>query len=146
MIGTYIFIFIVVVLIATGLFTVKQQTIAIIERFGKFQSIRNSGLQLKIPLVDKVSGRVSLRVQQLDVIVETKTKDDVFVHLKISVQLMQSKCCVQFILSFAVQYLLHGLPQFIIFGNRSSDLNQLFGYRMNKFNVSGMQTNAAIRI
>ena len=59
---------------------------------------------------------------------------------------MQSKCCVQFILSFAVQYLLHGLPQFIIFGNRSSDLNQLFGYRMNKFNVSGMQTNAAIRI
>jgi regulator of protease activity HflC (stomatin/prohibitin superfamily) len=88
MIGTYIFIFIVVVLIASGLFTVKQQTIAIIERFGKFQSTRNSGLQLKIPLVDKVSGRVSLRVQQLDVIVETKTKDDVFVHLKISVQFL----------------------------------------------------------
>ena len=88
MIGTYIFIFIVVVLLITGLFTVKQQTIAIIERFGKFQSTRNSGLQLKIPLVDKVSGRVSLRVQQLDVIVETKTKDDVFVHLKISVQFL----------------------------------------------------------
>ena len=88
MIGTYITIFIVVVIIATGLFTVKQQTIAIIERFGKFQSIRNSGLQLKIPLVDKVAGRVSLRVQQLDVIVETKTKDDVFVHLKISVQFL----------------------------------------------------------
>ena len=84
MAGMYILIFIVVVLIATGLFTVKQQTIAIIERFGKFQSVRNSGLQLKIPLVDKVAGRVSLRVQQLDVIVETKTKDDVFVHLKIS--------------------------------------------------------------
>ena len=88
MIGTYIFIFILVVIIATGLFTVKQQTIAIIERFGKFQSVRNSGLQLKIPLVDKVAGRVSLRVQQLDVIVETKTKDDVFVHLKISVQFL----------------------------------------------------------
>lgn len=88
MIGTYIFIFIVIVLLITGLFTVKQQTIAIIERFGKFQSTRNSGLQLKIPLVDKVSGRVSLRVQQLDVIVETKTKDDVFVHLKISVQFL----------------------------------------------------------
>ena len=91
MIGTYIFIFIVVVLIASGLFTVKQQTIAIIERFGKFQSTRNSGLQLKIPLVDKVSGRVSLRVQQLDVIVETKTKDDVFVHLKISVQFLNNE-------------------------------------------------------
>lgn len=88
MIGTYIAIFILVVVIGTGLFTVKQQTIAIIERFGKFQSTRNPGLQLKIPLIDKVSGRVNLRVQQLDVIVETKTKDDVFVHLKISVQFL----------------------------------------------------------
>jgi regulator of protease activity HflC (stomatin/prohibitin superfamily) len=88
MIGTYIAIFILVVLIGTGLFTVKQQTVAIIERFGKFQSTRNPGLQLKIPLIDKVSGRVNLRVQQLDVIVETKTKDDVFVHLKISVQFL----------------------------------------------------------
>ncbi len=88
MIGSYVFIFIVVVLVATGLFTVKQQTVAIIERFGKFQSSRNAGLQLKIPIIDKVAGRVSLRVQQLDVIVETKTKDDVFVHLKISVQFL----------------------------------------------------------
>mgnify|MGYP002630490678 CR=1 FL=1 len=88
MIGTYIIIFIVAVLVVSGLFTVKQQTIAIIERFGKFQSTKKPGLQLKIPLVDKVSGRVSLRVQQLDVIVETKTKDDVFVHLKISVQFL----------------------------------------------------------
>lgn len=88
MIGTYIIIFIAVVLIVSGLFTVKQQTIAIVERFGKFQSTRNPGLQLKIPVFDKVAGRVSLRVQQLDVIVETKTKDDVFVHLKISVQFL----------------------------------------------------------
>ncbi len=88
MIGSYIFIFILFVIVVTGLFTVKQQTVAIIERFGKFQSTRNPGLQLKIPLVDKVAGRVSLRVQQLDVIVETKTKDDVFVHLKISVQFL----------------------------------------------------------
>ena len=67
-------------------FTVKQQTAAIIERFGKFTSIRNSGLQLKIPLIDKIAGRINLKIQQLDVIVETKTKDDVFVRLKISVQ------------------------------------------------------------
>ncbi|HSQ47245.1 MAG TPA: SPFH domain-containing protein [Lutibacter sp.] len=86
MIGMYIAIFIVLLLLLSGLFTVKQQTNAIIERFGKFQSVRGPGLQLKIPLVDQVSGRISLRITQLDVIVETKTKDDVFVHLKISVQ------------------------------------------------------------
>ena len=67
-------------------FVVKQQTAAVIERFGRFQSIRNSGLQLKIPLVDRISGRLSLKIQQLDVIVETKTLDDVFVKLKVSVQ------------------------------------------------------------
>jgi regulator of protease activity HflC (stomatin/prohibitin superfamily) len=65
---------------------VKQQTAAIIERFGKFQSIRHSGLQIKIPLIDRVAGRLSLKIQQLDVIVETKTLDDVFVRLKVSVQ------------------------------------------------------------
>ncbi len=67
-------------------FIVKQQSAAVIERFGKFQSIRHSGLQLKIPLIDRVAGRLSLKIQQLDVIVETKTLDDVFVRLKISVQ------------------------------------------------------------
>jgi regulator of protease activity HflC (stomatin/prohibitin superfamily) len=75
-----------VLLLPLTLFTVKQQTTAIVERFGKFQTIRQSGLQIKIPIFDKISGRVSLKIQQLDVIVETKTKDDVFVQLKISVQ------------------------------------------------------------
>jgi regulator of protease activity HflC (stomatin/prohibitin superfamily) len=75
-----------VLLLPLTLFTVKQQTTAIVERFGKFQTIRQSGLQIKIPVFDKISGRVSLKIQQLDVIVETKTKDDVFVQLKISVQ------------------------------------------------------------
>ena len=67
-------------------FVVKQQTAAIIERFGKFVSTRQSGLQLKIPVIDRVAGRLSLRIQQLDVVVETKTKDDVFVKIKVSVQ------------------------------------------------------------
>jgi regulator of protease activity HflC (stomatin/prohibitin superfamily) len=75
--------FIVLVL---SFFVVKQQTAAIIERFGRFLSVRNSGLQMKIPLVDRIAGRVSLKITQLDVIVETKTLDDVFVKLKISVQ------------------------------------------------------------
>jgi len=48
--------------------------------------VRHSGLQIKIPLVDRVSGRLSLKIQQLDVLIETKTLDDVFVKLKVSVQ------------------------------------------------------------
>jgi regulator of protease activity HflC (stomatin/prohibitin superfamily) len=67
-------------------FIVKQQSAAVVERFGKFISVRQSGLQLKIPIIDSVAGRLSLRIQQLDVVVETKTKDDVFVKLKVSVQ------------------------------------------------------------
>jgi regulator of protease activity HflC (stomatin/prohibitin superfamily) len=76
----------VVLLIASGFFIVKQQTIAIVERLGKFTKDYGAGFQFKIPIIDRVAGRVSLRIQQLDVIVETKTLDDVFVHLKISVQ------------------------------------------------------------
>ena len=77
-----------ILIILSGLFIVKQQTAVIVERFGKYQSIRHAGLNLKVPLVDKIAGRISLKIQQLDVIVETKTKDDVFVHLKISVQFL----------------------------------------------------------
>jgi len=73
-------------IIISAFFIVKQQTAVIVERFGKFQSIRQSGLQIKIPLVDRISGRLSLKIQQLDVIIETKTLDDVFVRLKVSVQ------------------------------------------------------------
>jgi regulator of protease activity HflC (stomatin/prohibitin superfamily) len=70
----------------SSFFTVKQQTSVIIERFGKFISVRNSGLHLKIPLIDRIAGRVNLKIQQLDVIIETKTKDNVFVKMKVSVQ------------------------------------------------------------
>ncbi|GAA3656216.1 SPFH domain-containing protein [Flavivirga jejuensis] len=82
---TIIIVFGLIILISS-FFIVKQQTAAIIERFGRFQAIRQSGLQFKIPLVDRIAGRLSLKIQQLDVIVETKTKDDVFVRLKVSVQ------------------------------------------------------------
>ena len=83
----YYIIFLIVLAIAvSGLFIVKQQTSAIVERFGKFLFIRKSGLHIKIPFIDKIVGRISLKILQLDVIVETKTKDDVFVKLKVSVQ------------------------------------------------------------
>ncbi|MDP2089243.1 MAG: SPFH domain-containing protein [Flavobacteriaceae bacterium] len=81
-----IFLVVILLIVFLALFTVKQQTNAIVERFGKFVAIRQAGLQFKIPFIDVIAGRINLKIQQLDVIVETKTKDDVFVHLKISVQ------------------------------------------------------------
>ena len=73
-------------LLFTFVFIVKQQTAVIIETFGRFTSVRNAGIQFKIPFIQRKAGIISLKIQQLDVIVETKTKDDVFVKLKISVQ------------------------------------------------------------
>ena len=75
----------------SSFFTVTQQTAVVIERFGKFLGIRQSGLQLKIPVIDRIAGKVNLRIQQLDVIIETKTQDNVFVKLKVSVQFMVIK-------------------------------------------------------
>jgi len=83
---TILIIIVVLFLLVFTFFTVKQQTAAIVERFGKFTRVAGPGLNLKIPFIDKISGRISLRVQQLDVEVETKTKDNVFVRMTISVQ------------------------------------------------------------
>lgn len=88
---TYIIIGIILVVIFLSLFVVKQQTAVVIERLGKFQGVRFAGLQIKIPIIDKIAARVSLRITQLDVVVETKTKDDVFVKIKVSVQYMVIK-------------------------------------------------------
>ena len=85
-ISTYVLIFFGILALLSSLFIVKQQTAAIIERFGRFIGVRQPGLRIKIPIIDRISGRISLRVLQLDVAVETKTKDDVFTKLKISVQ------------------------------------------------------------
>ena len=83
---TLTIVFIVFLILFASLFTVKHQSAVIIERFGTFLSIRQSGLHFKIPLIDRIAGRISLKIQQLDVLIETKTKDDVFVKLKVSVQ------------------------------------------------------------
>jgi len=82
----YLWVFPALLLLFGVFFIINQQTAGVIERFGKFHSIRQSGLQLKIPVVDRIAGKLSLKIQQLDVIIETKTKDDVFVKLKVSVQ------------------------------------------------------------
>lgn len=79
------------ILVFAAFFTVRQQTAVSVERFGKFQSIRHSGLQMKIPIIDRIAAKISLKIQQLDVVVETKTLDDVFVKIKVSVQFMVLK-------------------------------------------------------
>ena len=77
---------IVVLLFIDGFFIVTQQTSAVVERFGKFNRIASAGLNIKIPIIDRVAGRLTLRIRQLDVRVETKTKDNVFVFVVVSVQ------------------------------------------------------------
>jgi regulator of protease activity HflC (stomatin/prohibitin superfamily) len=67
-------------------FTVEQQERAIVERFGKFVRVATPGLQTKTPFVERVAGRVSLQVEQLNSQIETKTKDNVFVVVKLAVQ------------------------------------------------------------
>ncbi|OGG62439.1 protease [Candidatus Kaiserbacteria bacterium RIFCSPHIGHO2_02_FULL_49_34] len=77
------------VLLATlylSFFTVDQQTVAVVQRFGKFARSATPGLSFKLPWIDWVAGTVNLRVQQLNVKVETKTEDNVFVQFMVSVQ------------------------------------------------------------
>lgn len=76
----------IITIILSCLFVVKQETAAIIERFGKFNSVRHSGLQMKIPFIDQIAKKLNLRIQQLDVIIDTKTLDNVFIRMKVSVQ------------------------------------------------------------
>ena len=79
------------ILLFSGLFTVEQQTLALIERFGKFQKFAHPGLNFKIPIADRVAGRITHRIRELEIDVESKTKDDVFVDLKIAVQFIVIK-------------------------------------------------------
>ena len=76
----------VIVALMLTFFTVEQRTVAIVQRLGKFVREAGPGLNLKIPFIDRVAGRVNLRVQQLDVKIETKTEDNVFVHMVVAVQ------------------------------------------------------------
>src|SRR5438105_13484256 len=71
---------------AMGMFTVEQQTRVIVERFGRFHKIAEPGLNFKTPFIDRIAGRVTHRVRELEIKVESKTKDDVFVDLLIAVQ------------------------------------------------------------
>jgi len=78
--------FITLLLLFKSLIIVREATAVIIERFGKFRRVIHPGLSLMIPFIDRKRATINLRVQQLDVEVETKTLDNVFVKLQVSVQ------------------------------------------------------------
>ena len=78
--------FVILLVLLVSLFTVKQETAAIIERLGKFHSVRHAGLHLKIPFIDNITKRLTLKIQQLDVLIDTKTLDNVFIKMRVSVQ------------------------------------------------------------
>jgi hypothetical protein len=75
-----------ITLLANTFFMVQQRTAAIVQRFGKFVREAGPGLNIKIPFIDSVVARINLRVQQLDVKIETKTEDNVFVQMVVAVQ------------------------------------------------------------
>jgi regulator of protease activity HflC (stomatin/prohibitin superfamily) len=75
-----------ITLLLATLFTVEQRTVAIVQRLGKFVREAGPGLHVKLPFIDRVIGRINLRVQQLDVKIETKTEDNVFVQMVVAVQ------------------------------------------------------------
>ncbi|HFR3774452.1 TPA: SPFH domain-containing protein [Streptococcus suis] len=75
------------VLVVSGLYVVKQQTVAIVERFGKYQKTSTSGINFKIPFgVDVIAARIQLRMLQSEIVVETKTQDNVFVTMNVATQ------------------------------------------------------------
>ena len=65
-------------IVISSLYVVKQQSVAIIERFGRYQKISDSGIHMRAPFgIDKIAARVQLRVLQSEIVVETKTQDNV---------------------------------------------------------------------
>lgn len=83
---TSIIVLIIICILCASLFTVSQKTAKIIERFGKFNKVSGAGLNFKIPLIDKIITTLNLKIQQLDIEVETKSKDNVFVKTVVSIQ------------------------------------------------------------
>jgi len=81
-----IVIFFVLSIVLGSFFTISTAQVAVIARFGKFLRVAEAGLNWKWPIIDAIAGKVSLRVNQINLTMETKTKDNVFVTIPISVQ------------------------------------------------------------
>ena len=87
----YIFIIFLLLLVFTGItssiYVVRQQTVAIVERFGRYQGTSTSGMNFRLPFgIDKIAARIQLRLLQSDIVVETKTQDNVFVTMNVATQ------------------------------------------------------------
>ena len=82
-----IFLMVLLSVVASTLYVVRQQTVVIIERFGKYQTTSGSGIHVRLPFgIDKIAARIQLRLLQSEIVVETKTKDNVFVTLNVATQ------------------------------------------------------------
>jgi regulator of protease activity HflC (stomatin/prohibitin superfamily) len=81
-----IFVVVFLTLVLGSFFTVSTAQVAVITRFGRFLRAAEPGLNWKWPIIDTIAGKVSLRVNQITLTMETKTKDNVFVTIPISVQ------------------------------------------------------------
>src|SRR5271170_8502395 len=86
MIPAVIVAILVLGMVLGSFFTVSTAQVAVITRFGKFLRAAEPGLNWKWPIIDTIAGKVSLRVNQINLTMETKTRDNVFVTIPISVQ------------------------------------------------------------
>ncbi|MBI21240.1 MAG: SPFH domain-containing protein [Chloroflexi bacterium] len=78
----------VIILLVLSIKIIPQQQMGVVERLGKFKKTLGPGLHFRIPIIERVAGKESIRIRQLDVPVETKTQDNVFVNLGVSVQFL----------------------------------------------------------
>ena len=82
-----IIVIVLIVILFSSLYVVRQQSVAIIERFGRYQKLSNSGIHLRLPFgIDHIAARVQLRLLQSEIVVETKTQDNVFVMMNVATQ------------------------------------------------------------
>lgn len=82
-----IVVVVLILILFSSLYVVRQQSVAIIERFGKYQKLSNSGIHLRLPFgIDHIAARVQLRLLQSEIVVETKTQDNVFVMMNVATQ------------------------------------------------------------
>jgi regulator of protease activity HflC (stomatin/prohibitin superfamily) len=83
---TTIIVILSIIFLGLSVVIVREKTAVVIQRFGKYQRIATSGLSFKAPIIDANAGILNMRIQQLDVAIETKTMDNVFVNMRVSVQ------------------------------------------------------------
>ena len=83
----------IIIILLSSVRMVKERSALVVERFGKYNRILMPGLNFLVPFLDKVSRKINLKIQQMNVHVETKTKDNVFIKLQASVhvQVMANK-------------------------------------------------------